>query len=162
MYRARLASRFPPRLRRCRTTLPEEASMGDTPQRLAKEASLLNLWGLSPATVSSVAAWSVPMPAKETSSGATCLTSRSSCASSSAISAESLVTASRRTESEFGCRQYVTRIISEAEACGHGDELLSREPAQTVAQFLRCRHPQALELVSGLRSGLHSGAASGP
>jgi hypothetical protein len=30
------------RLRRCLTTLPEEASMGETPQRLAKEASLLN------------------------------------------------------------------------------------------------------------------------
>src|ERR687897_3259797 len=60
MYSARLASRLPPRLRRWRTTFPEEASPGDTPQRLAKEASLLNLWGLSPATVSSVAAWSVP------------------------------------------------------------------------------------------------------
>src|SRR5215213_674651 len=58
MYSARLASRFPPRLRRCRTTLPEEASMGETPHRLAKEASLLNLWGLSPATINSVAAWS--------------------------------------------------------------------------------------------------------
>jgi hypothetical protein len=47
MYSARLASRLPPRLRRCLTTLPEEASMGETPQRQAKEASLLNLWGLS-------------------------------------------------------------------------------------------------------------------
>ena len=47
MYSARLASRLPPRLRRCRTIFPEEASMGDTPQRLANEASLLNLWGLS-------------------------------------------------------------------------------------------------------------------
>src|SRR5215212_2612173 len=31
------------RLRRCRTTLPVEASMGETPPRLAKEASLFNL-----------------------------------------------------------------------------------------------------------------------
>jgi hypothetical protein len=31
------------RLRRCLTTLPEEASMGATPHRLAKEASLPNL-----------------------------------------------------------------------------------------------------------------------
>jgi hypothetical protein len=38
------------RLRRCLTTLPEDASTGDTPHRLAKEASLPNLWGLSPAT----------------------------------------------------------------------------------------------------------------
>jgi hypothetical protein len=62
--------------------------MGETPHRLAKEASLLNLWGLSPATISSVAAWSVPMPGKETNSGAACATNWSSCASSSAISLE--------------------------------------------------------------------------
>src|SRR5215210_4403772 len=37
IYSARLASRLPPRLRRWRTTFPEEASTGDTPQRLAKE-----------------------------------------------------------------------------------------------------------------------------
>src|SRR5829696_8157290 len=69
MYSARLACRLPPRLRRCLTTLPEEASMGETPHRLANEASLLNLWGLSPATIKSVAALSVPMPGKETSPG---------------------------------------------------------------------------------------------
>jgi hypothetical protein len=40
------------------------------------------------ATIKSVAAFSVPMPAKETNSGATCATSRSRCASSSAISDE--------------------------------------------------------------------------
>src|SRR5215203_3342607 len=40
------------------------------------------------ATISSVAAWSVPMPGKETNSGATCATNWSSCASSSAISLE--------------------------------------------------------------------------
>jgi hypothetical protein len=62
--------------------------MGETPHRLAKEASLLNLRGLSPATIKSVAAWSVPMPAKETNSGATCATSRSSWTSNSAISPE--------------------------------------------------------------------------
>jgi hypothetical protein len=47
MYSARLASRLPPRLRRCLTTFPEEASMGATPRRLAKDASLPNLLGLS-------------------------------------------------------------------------------------------------------------------
>ena len=57
--------------------------MGETPHRLAKDASLFNRWGLSPATTKSVAALSVPMPAKETSSGAPCATSRSRLASSS-------------------------------------------------------------------------------
>jgi hypothetical protein len=91
MYSARLACRLPPPQQRWRTTLPEEASMGATPHRLAKDASLFNLWGLSPATIKRVAALSVPIPGKETSPGApgaACATSRSSCASSSAISAE--------------------------------------------------------------------------
>src|SRR5215213_7711344 len=57
MYSARLASRLPPRLRRCLTTFPEEASMGATPHRLAKEVSFLNLLGLSPATIKRVAAF---------------------------------------------------------------------------------------------------------
>src|SRR5215211_934031 len=39
------------------------------------------------------------------------------------------------------------RVISETEACSHGDEFLCGEVSQTVTQFLRCRHPQALELV---------------
>jgi hypothetical protein len=62
--------------------------MGATPHRLAKEASLLSLWGLSPATINSVAALSVPMPAKQTNSGTARATSRSSCVSSSEISSE--------------------------------------------------------------------------
>ena len=37
------------RLRRWRTTLPEDASTGEAPHRLANEASLPNLSGLSPA-----------------------------------------------------------------------------------------------------------------
>ena len=78
----------PAALRRCLNTLPEEASMGEIPHRLAKEASLPNLWGLSPATTNSVAALSVPMPGKATNSGAACATSRSRCASSSVISSE--------------------------------------------------------------------------
>jgi hypothetical protein len=40
------------------------------------------------ATIKSVAALSVPMPGKETNSGAACATSRSRCASSSEISSE--------------------------------------------------------------------------
>src|SRR3712207_850972 len=86
---ARLTSRLPPRLSRCLTTLPEEASTGETPQKLAKDASLLNLSGLSPAVTSSVAAWSVPTPGKATRPGATLVTSRVSWTSSSAISSES-------------------------------------------------------------------------
>jgi hypothetical protein len=99
--------------------------MGETPQRLAKEASLLNLWGLSPATISSVAAWSVAMPGKETNSGATlgAPADRAVRPELGDLSRESLVTASHRTERELlGCRRYVTRVISEAEACSHGEE----------------------------------------
>ncbi len=64
---------------------------------------------------------------------------------------EGFVAAGHRTERELlGSRGHVTGVISEAEACGHRDELLRREPAQTVEQFLRRRHAQALELVGGL------------
>jgi hypothetical protein len=45
---------------------------------------------------------------------------------------------------------------------GHGDEFLRRECAQTVEQFLRCCHAQALKLVGGLRPGLHRGATGRP
>src|SRR5215207_10526503 len=42
---ARLASRLPPRFRRWRAVLPEEAGTGATPHRRAKDASLLSLSG---------------------------------------------------------------------------------------------------------------------
>jgi hypothetical protein len=61
-----------------------------------------------------------------------------------------LVTASHRTEREPGGSRYVARIVCEAEARGHRGEILGREPAQTLAQLLRCRHPNAPELVGGL------------
>src|SRR5215208_5135248 len=76
------------RLRRCLTTFPEDASTGDTPQRLAKEVSLLNLSGLSPATINSVAAWSVPTAGRASNFGAASATTRSSSMSTSAISSE--------------------------------------------------------------------------
>ena len=41
--------------------------MGETPHRLAKEASLPNLEGLSPATTNSVVVLSVPTPGKDSS-----------------------------------------------------------------------------------------------
>src|SRR5215216_5146874 len=52
MCSARLASLLPPRLRRWRTVLPEEAGTGATPHRRAKDASLLSLSGLSPTATS--------------------------------------------------------------------------------------------------------------
>src|SRR5215208_3076838 len=76
------------RLRRCLTTLPEDASTGETPQRLANEASLPSLSGLSPTVSKSVAAWSVPIAGREISSGAVSDTKRSSRVSSTAISFE--------------------------------------------------------------------------
>jgi hypothetical protein len=49
---------------------------------------------------------------------------------------EGFVTAGDRTERKLGRRRYIMRIISEAEACSHGDEFLRAEPAQTVMEFL--------------------------
>jgi hypothetical protein len=74
-------------------TMPDNLAGGSFDGRDSAEAGE---GGLAPqplgivfrATIKSVAAFSVPMPAKETNSGASCATSRSSCASSLAISAE--------------------------------------------------------------------------
>jgi hypothetical protein len=64
---------------------------------------------------------------------------------------EGLVAAGHRTQRELlGGRGHVAEVISEAEACGHRDELLRGEVAQAVAQLLRRGHAQALELVGGL------------
>jgi hypothetical protein len=78
------------------------------------------------ATINSVAAWSVRMPAKETNSGASCATNWSSCASSSAISLsrEPGVTASHPTERELGCRANLLGITAEAETGTASDEFL--------------------------------------
>src|SRR5215216_7023441 len=51
---------------------------------------------------------------------------------------EDLVATGHRTKREPGRLPYVVGGVFEAEAGGHGDELLRREPAQTVAEFLRC------------------------
>src|SRR5215204_2372967 len=164
MYSARLASRFPPRLRRCRTTLPEKASMGETPHRLAKEASLLNLWGLSLRPRS--AAWRhgrCRCPATRPTPGRLAPPADRG----ASLAQRSLPRGPRNGEPPNGARTWsppvrVTRVICDAEACGHRDELLRRESAQTVEEFIRCRHAQALELVGGLRPGLHRGATSCP
>src|SRR5215211_8561833 len=102
MCSARLASRLPPRLRRCRTTFPEGASTGETPQRLAKEASLLRRSGLSPATTSRVAAWCVPTAGRESKPGAASATSLRKCASNPAISSERVHSASDRSVGYVG------------------------------------------------------------
>src|SRR5262245_44873499 len=57
-HRALLACRSPPRLSRWRTVLPEEASTGAEPHRIAKAAPERSRPGLSPvATSSAPATW---------------------------------------------------------------------------------------------------------
>ena len=62
VWRALLAARSPPRLRRWRSVLPELAGMGAAPQRWARAASERSRSGLSPAVVSSWPATSGPTP----------------------------------------------------------------------------------------------------
>ena len=94
--------------------------MGETPQRLAKEASLLNLWGLSPATIKSVAALSVPMPGKETNlGGGLCHQPVEVRVQFGDLLREDLVATGHRTECEPGGRLYVFGIVGGAEVRGH-------------------------------------------
>ena len=60
--RAALACRSPPRLRRWRWVLPEDASTGLMPQRAANDASLRSRSGLSPAAMTRAAALKGPIP----------------------------------------------------------------------------------------------------
>ena len=69
-HSAWFAWRFPPRLRRCRTVLPEDASMGATPHRWANAASLRSRCGLSPAATIRIAAVSIPTPSRARRPGA--------------------------------------------------------------------------------------------
>ena len=84
--RAALAWRSPPRFKRCRLVLPEEAGIGLTPHKDAKAASEWRRSGLLPAAISSVAAVSGPTPKTLTRAGAAVLVSRSSSAFRSWIS----------------------------------------------------------------------------
>jgi hypothetical protein len=53
MCSARLACRSPPRFKRCRWVMPEEAGSGATPHSIAKAGSLRIRAGLSPRVTSS-------------------------------------------------------------------------------------------------------------
>src|SRR4051812_32694723 len=81
MCSARLASLLPPRLRRWRSVLPEEAGTGATPHKRAKDPSLLSLSGLSPTAISSEAAGSVPTPGSATRAGTASDTNCTHCSS---------------------------------------------------------------------------------
>src|SRR5215207_9201539 len=78
---------------------------------------------------------------------------------------EDLVTPGYRAHGEPGGRLHDLEIIAGAEAGGCSDELFGREPAQAVAQLLRGRHQEALELVRGLAASLYrrlAGRSQGP
>jgi hypothetical protein len=85
--------------------------MGATPHRLAKEASLRNLWGLSfKATIKSVVALSVPMPGNETKTPGPLAppADRGARLARRSLPREGLVAAGHRAEREPGSRGHVT------------------------------------------------------
>jgi hypothetical protein len=84
-----LAWRSPPRFRRCRTVLPEEASIGAAPHSIEKAAPERSRAGSSPAVTSSAPATSAPTPQLRNAGAARAVSRSSSAASvvSSAVSA---------------------------------------------------------------------------
>ena len=87
VYKALLAARSPPRLKRWRPVVrPEFTGSGATPHRWANAASFTSRFGLSPAVTSNCPATSVPTPSSATSRGAVLATTTVSAWSSSAIS----------------------------------------------------------------------------
>jgi hypothetical protein len=131
--RARLAFRLPSRLSRCLTTLPEEASTGETPQR-PRERGLL------------VQALRIVSGHNQERSGVMRTDGRQGDQPRSDLShqpvqlrvklgnllREDLMTAGHRTERELGRRANVIGITAEAETGTGSDELLGGELAQTV------------------------------
>jgi hypothetical protein len=130
-HKAELAWRSPPRSRRSRTTLPEEAGMGATPHRCAQAASERVLPGLSPAVTSKVAAVPTPTPYTPSSSGAVFSTGRPSISSSSSFSASR---ASTR-------RPNVSRFLGQA---GQARLTVVPRTAEVVDHLI---HPKSLTVV---------------
>src|SRR5215217_506163 len=145
MYSARLASLLEPRLRRWLTTLPEEASTGETPHTDWRRTPRSPICGVVPShhqerrgVVGADARQGDQLRGHLRHQPAEVRLQLGD------LCRECLVAAGHRTERELGGRGHVTRVTCEAEACGHTEELLAPEPTQSLAQLLRCRDAQKL------------------
>src|SRR5215212_6965534 len=137
-YRAVLAWRSPPRFRRCRTVLPEEASIGEAPHSIEKAASERSRAGSSPAVTSSAPATSAPTPHSSRNAGAALAVSRSSSASSVVSSAVSANCRSATVRSASLVAAVGVTIAPGAQPRRRGGKLAG---VKRVARSLRARRP---------------------
>ena len=162
MWRAELAWRFPPRLRRWRRVLPLEAGSGQAPHSIAKLASERSRSGFSPAVTRSSPALAVPTPSSWSRSGASSSTSGAMKRSSSAISpSRSRIRRARDFQREPGRDRRIpvsrgVRPPSRADAqAPHAGEV-----ADLVAQLVRRGDDRVVELLQGRPAALDRGLAS--
>lgn len=90
VHKALFADRSPPRFKRCRTVLPDDACNGLVPQSAASAASLFRRSGLSSATATDTAAVCGPTPNRSRSRLACWLVRLSSIVSSALSSSDSM------------------------------------------------------------------------
>jgi hypothetical protein len=159
-HRASLAWRLPPRLSCFLTTVPNDASIGDTPQKWAKSHSSRSRSGLSPAATRRVPAVTVPTPRRATSSGAVTATSGLKMALSSAKSTSSSKTHLARMRSAYFVP--LTAVVGSP-----GRSFVAPRTRRTqwspelLAQLLGAREQQGPHLVEGLDAGVASGVIGG-
>ena len=159
MCKAQLASRFPPRFSRCLTTLPEDASQG-------RHATNSSEGGLIAQTLGIVSR------GDEKGGGVVRADSRQGeqpgCGVShkpgelplelSDLLGQGFVAAGHRAKGELGGALQVGRIAADTKTSGDSGKFLCSEPMQLLAEILRSRDKQALELVGRLAPCLDRGA----
>ena len=159
---ALLAMRSPPRLRRCRLVLPDEAGTGDTPHKLANAASERRRSGLSPAATKSAPATSGPTPVRYAQRGcgfhgqAAELTVQHD-----ELRGQPLMTDRQRAERQLTCRARC-RDASRPRSCSDGDQLIEGKIAKLMAERVWSGDHQRSHLVPHLGSHLDRGATCDP
>lgn len=160
MWSEWLARRSPPRLRRCLFVRPKLAGMGATAHRWAKDASEVNLSGLSPAVIRSCAAVSMPTPGNATS----CLGHQGFQLGIGIadLRGEVLVAAGQSSQGDLDRAGRLAGLGARTGAGQVLDQFGWGQGAQLFADLVGCGDDEGADLIDGLRSGFHGRAAHNP
>jgi hypothetical protein len=143
-HRAVFPRLSPPRLRRWRWVLPEDAGNGVTPQRAANEASDRSRSGLSPATTRRApATLRADAAHSQHRCGVRADEWRHDTVDGRDLGGECPVAVGEQTQGPASHRARVVEV-SHAEARRVGEQLMTREPVELIVQVVRCPTTTAL------------------
>jgi hypothetical protein len=158
-HRAVFSRLSPPRLRRWRWVLPEDAGNGVTPQRAANEASDRSRSGLSPATTRRApATLRADAAHSQHRCGVRADEWRHDTVDGRDLGGECPVAVGEQTQGPASHRARVVEV-SHAEARRVGEQLMTREPVELIVQVVRCPDHNGAHLVDGLGAGLDRGTS---